>query len=43
MHEPIYSNRYISSLFGKHYNFDGRFKEWMLYSQAYLILEFDVR
>lgn len=39
---PCFSMRYVSSLYGKNYEFDNKFKEWQLWTQAYFVLEFNL-
>lgn len=38
----VFSMRYVSKLYGRKYEDEERFKEWMLQSQAMHMLEFNL-
>lgn len=38
----VFSLRYVSKLYGRRYENEERFKEWMLQSQVYMCLNFNV-
>lgn len=38
----VFSMRYVSKLYGRRYEDEERFKEWMLQSQVAFLLEFNL-